>query len=156
MDFEHLVQINDPLMPLLDPLTREQVWRGLVRRAIDPVPFVLGLVSCTILEERDNYVKRELHFGRVVFVDHVTFTPFEQVRYESDAGGTHAGSNLTVTIEQPGEHVLFVRFRYHTVSSDPALIEDPQVTGFRREAYREADIDTIRKIREYAADGDLG
>ena len=31
MRFEHLIQINDPLMPLLDTLTREQLWRGLVQ-----------------------------------------------------------------------------------------------------------------------------
>ena len=43
MRFEHLVQINDPLMPLLEPLSREQLWRGLVRRAEEPTRFVLGL-----------------------------------------------------------------------------------------------------------------
>ena len=32
MRFEHLIQINDPLMPLLDTLSREQLWRGLVLR----------------------------------------------------------------------------------------------------------------------------
>ena len=33
MNYEHLVQINDPLNPLLDTLTREQLWAGLVLRA---------------------------------------------------------------------------------------------------------------------------
>ncbi|MCE2971700.1 MAG: hypothetical protein LW847_16060, partial [Burkholderiales bacterium] len=28
MRFEHLIEINDPLMPLLTPLTRAQLWRG--------------------------------------------------------------------------------------------------------------------------------
>ena len=58
MKFEHLVQINDPLMPLLDPLTRSQVWRGLVRRAEDPVPFILGLDDCRILARGPDWRKR--------------------------------------------------------------------------------------------------
>ena len=40
MRYEHLVQINDPLMPLLDTLTRNQLWQGLVLRAeeVDRAP----------------------------------------------------------------------------------------------------------------------
>ena len=156
MRFEHLVQINDPLMPLLDPLSREQLWRGLVRRAEDPVPFVLGLDECRILDRGENYLKRELRFGAVHFVDHVRLDPPDAVRYESDAGGLHAGSSLTVTIEEPGPDVLFVRFRYETLGTDSAPGDDPRYDEARRSAYRESDIDTIRKIREYAANGLLG
>jgi hypothetical protein len=153
MDFEHLVQVNDPLNPLLDPLTRDQVWRGLLRRARDPVPFVAGLDRCEILEERENFLKRALHFGRLTFVDHVDLQPPDRVHYRSDAGCAHAGSELVVTIEEPGPHVLFVRFRYHTVSQGPA---DAETDAFRKEAYREADIATIYRIRQLAAHGELG
>jgi len=34
MRFEHLVQINDPLQPLLTEVSRAQLWHGLARRAI--------------------------------------------------------------------------------------------------------------------------
>jgi len=34
MKFEHLIEINDPLNPLIDALTLEHRWRGLVLRAI--------------------------------------------------------------------------------------------------------------------------
>ena len=33
LNFEHLVQVNDPLNPLAETLTREQLWQGLVLRA---------------------------------------------------------------------------------------------------------------------------
>ncbi|MBK9243241.1 MAG: DUF1857 family protein [Burkholderiales bacterium] len=45
MRFEHLVQINDPLQPLLTEVSREQLWRGLLRRAEQPTEFVLGLAA---------------------------------------------------------------------------------------------------------------
>ena len=40
MKFSHLVQINDSLNPLIDSLPREQLWRGLVMRAENPLLFV--------------------------------------------------------------------------------------------------------------------
>jgi hypothetical protein len=152
MQFEHLVQVNDPLLPLLDPLSRAQLWAGLVRQAEDPASFVPTLDRCRILERRDNYLKRELTFGRHVFVDHVALLPQERLRYDSDIEGTHAGSHLTVTIEEPGPGLLWVRFQYRTVSHTDGD-DDARIDGARRAAYQEADIDTIRRIRQLAAEG---
>lgn len=42
MNFEHLIQINDPSNPLVESLTREQLWEDLVLRAEQPQLFVLG------------------------------------------------------------------------------------------------------------------
>ena len=155
MDFEHLVQINDPLMPLLDPLSREQLWRGLVRRAVDPVGFVLGMDGCTVVRHTEHRYSRELRFGQHVLFDHVTLVPNDEVRYESDAAHHHAGSRMAMRIEEPAPGALFVRFRYHTVPA-PDETPDPRFDQARRAAYREADIDTVRKIRELAARGELG
>lgn len=154
MKFEHLVQINDPLMPLLDPLTRSQVWRGLVRRAEDPVPFILGLDDCRILARGPDWLRRELHFGQVVLVDEVHFEPEQRIVYRSADDGPHAGSSLVVTIEEPGPYVLFVRFAYETLQAVKAF-DDARYDDARRNAYREADIDTVRKIRQFAAQGQL-
>ena len=50
MKFEHLIEINDPLNPLIDSLTREQLWRGLVLHAESPKLFVPHLDECDIVE----------------------------------------------------------------------------------------------------------
>lgn len=154
MRFEHLLQINDPLMPLLDPLSREQLWRGLARRVDDPKPFMPGLDGCVILEQRENYRKRELHFGALRFVDHVHLQPGSRIRYDSDLADRHAGSSLVITIEEPQPGALWVRFVYETVPAD-ASDAGPRYDEARRCAYKESDIDTIRRIREWAADGRL-
>lgn len=154
MDFEHIIQINDTGNPLIERLSREQLWQGLVLRARHPEPFMVGLDRCVLLETGDNYLKRELHFGRHVFVDHVSFEPGARVRYVSDAAGTHAGSELVVTIEEPEPASLFVRFRYHTVPGEEAA--DPQADAFRRSAYRDSDIQAIAQIRQFASEGLLG
>ncbi len=154
MDFEHIIQINAAGNPLIERLSREQLWQGLVLRARHPEPFTVGLDRCVLLTTGENYLKRELHFGRHVFVDHVHFEPGARVRYVSDAAGPHAGSELRVTIEEPEPGALFLRFCYHTVAGDEPV--DPQADAFRRSAYRDADIQAVAQIRQFAAEGLLG
>ena len=49
MYFEHLIEINNPLNPLIEPLSVEQVWQGLMYRVEEPTVFLPGLERCTIM-----------------------------------------------------------------------------------------------------------
>jgi hypothetical protein len=155
MKFEHLIEINDPLNPLIDPLTREQLWRGLVLHADSPKLFVPHLDECTISERGGEGFRRKRRFGDLRIDDRVILTPMKEVRYEVHAQGDISASSLTVTIEAPEEHILFVRFRYddgHDAATDAA---NAMYDEFKKSAYQEADIDTIRILRELAAEGRL-
>jgi hypothetical protein len=155
MIFEHLVEINDPLNPLIDALTREQVWRGLVLRAENPQLFIAHLDECVLGERSEAAVSRKLRYGDLVVLDRVVFTPLDQVRYEVPAQGEITASTLTMTIETHGEHTLYVRFRYddgHDAATDEA---NAMYDEFRKSAYKEADIDTIRVLRQLAEEGRL-
>ncbi|MBX9850071.1 MAG: DUF1857 family protein, partial [Rhodocyclaceae bacterium] len=46
MNFEHLIEINAPGNPMIEPLSRNQLWQGLVIRAENPELSVLGLDAC--------------------------------------------------------------------------------------------------------------
>lgn len=150
MNFEHLVQVNDPLNPLAETLTRDQLWQGLVLRAEQPQLFVLGLDSCTILSRTADTLERELHYGHATVRDRVTLTTNESVRYDILATDAHVGGSLTMTIEQPDALQLFLRFEYATTLPMPDTEDDRQTSEIVKSAYREADIDTVRLIREYA------
>lgn len=152
MKFTHLIQINDPLNPLIDPLSREQLWRGLVQRAENPLPFVLGLDGFRILEHAGNTLRRELHFGKVTVHDRVTLDPMRQVRYETDAGEGLPASSLVMSIEEPEADVLFVRFDYETLRREGDAPSEEFYNAFLKKAYVEADIDTIRTIRRLVQD----
>ncbi len=156
MRFEHLVEINDPLNPLLTLLTREQVWQGLVLRARSPEAFVLGLDKANILSDSGEVLERELQFGAARIRDTVTLTPHEQVRYETHATATHAGGSLTMLIEQSEDERMFIRFIYDTTMENADPNGDTRYAEIVRSAYREADIDTVKTIRELAATGRLG
>ncbi|MGH8786439.1 MAG: SRPBCC family protein [Cupriavidus necator] len=154
--FEHLVEINDPGNPQLDPLTPDQLWQGLVLRAESPELFVLGLDRAEVVGRGDNWIDRVLHFGEASIQDHVVFEPRRQVRYETAATAEHAGGTLTMAIETPGPGALLLRFVYDTTMPAVDASGDDRYAEIVKSAYHEADIDTVRKIREIADTGRLG
>ncbi len=154
MKFEHLVEINDLRNPLIPPLSRTQLWLGLVLRAAEPTLFVPHLDSCDILEQSDTLMSRSLKYGELVISDRVTFLQEHQVCFHVAAQKDFSDSTLTMTIEEPHPDALFVRFTYEDASPDEGA--EAMYNDFRRSAYRESDIDTIHLIRQFAAQGRLG
>ena len=154
MQFSHLIQINDPLDPLIEPLSREQLWRGLVLRAENPLLFVLALDGFEIVRRDENALERKLHFGRLILRDRVSFSPMQQVRYEIEASGDSPAATLVMSIEEPQPDQLFVRFDYETLQSVAAAPIDEFYSSFAKQAYVEADIDTVSTIRRLALEAD--
>jgi hypothetical protein len=155
MKFEHLIEINDPLNPLIDVLTQAQLWHGLVLRAEKPRLFVPHLDDAVIDERTDAGFRRRLRYGELVIEDRVVLVEQQQVRYEVAAQNDISASSLTMTIEAPTLDTLWVRFQYddgHDAATDSA---NAMYDDFRRSAYQESDIDTIRILRELAAEGRL-
>ncbi|NTV11511.1 MAG: DUF1857 family protein [Zoogloea sp.] len=152
MRFEHLIEINDPLNPLIEPLTREQVWEGLMYRVEEPGVFLPGLDNCEILERDAGKVERRLSFGQATIHDSVRFELLEWVCFESRANEQHAGGSLTIRLEQPDMHRLYLRFTYET-SLPEGMAEGVQVAEYVKSAYRESDVDTVRIIRMIAENG---
>jgi hypothetical protein len=153
MKFEHLIQINDPGNPLIESLTRKQLWQGLMHRVEDPLPFLPGLESCTILERQATGLKRELNFGAALIHDQVTYEDNLWVRFDIPATESHAGGSLTITIEEPAEGHLFLRFAYQTTLAEAKFSEDKAYVEYVKSAYHESDVDTVRIIRTLAAGG---
>ncbi|MGJ9419260.1 SRPBCC family protein [Massilia sp. CMS3.1] len=155
MKFEHLIEVNDPLNPLMDTLTREQVWRGLVIRAESPKLFIPHLDECDISAREAGSFKRRLRYGDLVVEDTVLLTPLHEVRYEVPAQGDISASRLTMTIEAPSEHMLYVRFSYDDGMGESTDGATKMYEEFKKSAYQEADIDTMRIVRQMAEQGNL-
>lgn len=154
MRFEHLVQINDPLNPLIDTLSREQLWRGLVRYVEKPVAFVQGLDRGTIVARGDYTLARELQFGRHVVRDKVTLEPEWRIRIDTRASSEMPAGTLTLTVEEPVEDLLFVRFVYETFPQGHAPAPK-EYQAVMKDAYKAAGIDVIHRIRQLAEQGVL-
>lgn len=155
MKFIHLIEINATDNPLLAPLSREQLWRGLVLRAERPTLFVMGLDSCDITERSAHSLSRKLRFGQLIVHDQVRLVAQDHVHYHVPLQDEIPASDLTMTIEEPDSGGLFVRFEYNDHQEDAESAEASFYNEFRREAYKEADIDTVRVIRQLALEGQL-
>src|SRR5512137_1395610 len=159
MRYEHLVQINDPRMPLLDSLTRNQLWQGLMVRAEDPVQFVLGLEGATIhsheVRGEVHELTRTLDFGSFRVEDRVRLVRDRGSEVRTMAGPTWPASRLTITIEEPEPELLFLRFVYEFDEASDADL-DPVIRQLREQAYASADLDTVVRIRALAEQGVLG
>ena len=155
--FEHLIQINDPLMPLLDTLTREQLWRGLVLRAEDPTQFVFGLEIATIHSRRhvgeEIELVRTLDFGSFKVDDRVRLLPQLRSEIHTHAGPTWPASRMRIEIEEPQPELLFLRFIYESDEIAGAGELDDVTTALRKQAYERADLDTVARIRALAEEG---
>ena len=153
MNLEHLIQINDPQNPLVVYLSRDQLWQGLLHRVEDAVPFLPGLERCTILERDGTCLLRELDFGGAVIRDRVTMAQGHWVRFEIAAGSAHAGGSLTITIEEPEDGALYLRFAYQTTLANAPDSEERAYVEYVKSAYHQSDVDCVRIIRTLAAQG---
>ena len=151
MKFEHLIEINNPLDPFIDALTQDQLWRGLLQFVEQPTEFVLGLDRCRITARGDSWLDRELHYGTVKVIDHVALEPPRKVHYTTKPSAQLPAGALTITIEAPDEMQLFMRFVYETFPQghQVAAVEYQEVM---KQAYRDAGIDIVKQIRNYAAE----
>lgn len=153
MNFEHLIAINDPGNPLVVPLTRRQLWLGLLQRVDNPLLFLPGLQAFTMLQRQYDSALRELDFCATRIRDRVTLSEGTAVHFDIEPGDTHAGGSLTIRIEEPQPDHLFLRFTYNTGFGNQAGSEDAAYVEYVKSAYHQSDLDCVRIIRTLAADG---
>lgn len=151
MKYEHLIQVNDPNDPQITPLTRGQLWQGLVMRAENPGGFVYGLDTMRIRLRGAGFIERALHFGARIVNDRVEFVSNEAVHYIVEPSPEFPASRMSMHIEEPQPGHLFLRCIYESVVTDGAEYET-----YIKQAYFEADLDTVSRIRSLAASGVLG
>lgn len=159
MQYEHLVQ-----MGAKDPsgqsggISRDEIWQGLVLRAEHPMRFDENISEACVTQRGDNTLVREVRFGSLLIVENIVFQPRHEVRYRTEATEQHPASERIVRIEEPQEGVFFLRFSHHTqieANNDAETAELSRLLPYLQSAYREADLDTARKIVELAAAGQL-
>ncbi|KZE34209.1 uncharacterized protein DUF1857 [Crenobacter luteus] len=160
MQFEHIVLVNDPRVDSA-PLTVAQLWRGLMRRAEDPMLFMEQLEGARVTERGQDWFRRELDFGHFTVADTVHVVHEKSLRFDTEASESHPGGSLTVAIETPAPGVLCVRFSYQTgLPEQPGQeggdASDSYFVPWVKSAYRDTDVDAIRQIRALAAAGELG
>lgn len=148
MKYEHLIEINDPALITLSPLSRSDLWQGLMLRVEQPALFLPHLDEVQIVARDENGMVRELAFGTLRIRDRVALQVLSSVSIEVIAPSEHAGSILHISIEEPEPERLFLRFSYSTTLVDAPGTPDAELSSYVKSAYREADIESVKIIRE--------
>lgn len=147
LEFEHLVQVNDLTDQRLTPITRAQLWQGLLLRARNPDKFNPGL-SCQSEELRDNQFVRIIEAGDTTFCEKVTLHPEQKIHTATLSELDQPQAESSTIIEEPEAGYLFVRFRYRRELAEDT--DSVNVGEHLKSAYVQLDRDAVALIRMLA------
>lgn len=140
------IEVNPPgAEPVL---SRDDVWRGLVMKARNAVPFVDGMSRCEVVEGFPQGFWREVEYRGETFKERITLTAPVQVLFEREPDTPNAGWITNVVSELDGRLILTFTFavRFAGIEEDsPAeAAEGERMRG----AYEAAVASTLARVRE--------
>jgi hypothetical protein len=143
--FAYTIPVNPPGTAI--PLTRDLVWRGLVMKAENALPFVPVMQACDVVERFDGGLVRHIRIGGETLIERVILTPEIQVLFERlDDAGTRTGWIANVLSED--ETGLLLTFVINVEG-------DANAGEAMKGQYIGAIATTLKKTRELASAGTL-
>lgn len=148
------LDVNDPTAGG-PTLARAHVWRGLVMKAEDAVPFVGAMERCTVVERGDDWLVRDILLRGEEMRERVTFEPENRVTFErvrSSVMGT-----IVNEIVEDADGALGLRFTFSLESEGiaPGSAEERQFAERMADSYLDAVNTTLATIRARVRSGDL-
>ena len=144
------IKVNaDPKEP---PLTRSLVWRGLVMKAENPLPFVPVISSCKVLERRTDGLTREIVDKGDTIVEVVTFEPEHVVKFERTSGRV-LGTILNEIIDDAdGELALKFTFTLTIENVAAGSAQEKEFAAQMEDGYLMAVRATLKAMRKLATE----
>ena len=152
LEFEHIIQVNDPTNDELPMLTRSQLWEGLVLRARRPDKFNNSL-QVTTKEYGEDEFERVIDVGDAKFYELVMLYQGEKIHTQTMEEYEQIDAESVTHLEEPEEGDLFVRFSYRREIDEDGSVD---VGEHLKSAYLETDRDAIALIRMLAESGLFG
>lgn len=141
------IKVNaDPKEP---KLTRDLVWRGLVMKAENPLPFVPVITACRIVERQgdDQFVREIVDKGDTI-TEIVTLQPQRAVKFERTSGRV-LGTILNEIVEDnDGELALKFTFKLRIEGIEPGSAAEREFAGQMEEGYLMAVAATLKAMRK--------
>ncbi|MDX1490356.1 MAG: AtaL-like protein [Pseudohongiellaceae bacterium] len=150
LEFQHIIQINDPAHTDIADIPKRDLWNALVFRAKCPAYFNPTLASKIEVISESEFL-RHLTFGGETLSDKIVLVEHESIHTSTGKNTQSMFAESKTTIEEPAAGHLIVRFEYRRDSANvPGEMEiDPYI----KKAYLQNDLDAIRTIRELVRTG---
>lgn len=139
------------------PLSRAQVWQGLVLKARDARQFLPpGLCTrCDVVEENATHLVREATIGGVDLREIIAFEPEGKVTFFQATGPREGAIVYELSADEAGELRLrfycYLGLRGKTPDGPEERDEQAQFDGDK--GYKAALLSTLRRTRELVAEG---
>lgn len=150
LEFEHIIQINDPKVPNIPYVSRAQLWEGLVFRSKYPAHFTPN-IDCTVEQIGEHGFVRVLRFGEQMLRERVYLSHEEEVRTGPADADPVLFAESVARIEEPAPRHLIVRFIYRRESGNTDGNLD--VDEYLKSAYVQNDREAIILLRKFSLEG---
>jgi hypothetical protein len=148
IELSHSVLVNDPADPNAPVLTRDDVWKGLVMKAENALPFVPKMDKCDVVERGENYILRDIRFGGDDLREAVTLTPKSRVEFRRVQGRVLGVITNEILEYGNGELELKFSFALEIEGVKSGSPEELEYEENMRDAYMGAVGATLGAIRQ--------
>jgi hypothetical protein len=136
-------------------LNRAQIWKGLMLKAENPVPYLEAMSSCTVIERDENWLLREFTLRGENMEERVIFEPQERVtflRTRSSVMGTIL--NEILELDNGGLGLRFT-FSLDIEGLDSGSDEETTFAERMSQSYFQGINSTLAEIRRQVRMGEL-
>lgn len=133
-------------------LSRSDIWKGLVMKATNALPFVPGMEKCDVIARTDHGLLRDILFRGADARERVTFHPERKIVFVRESGNVD-GFIVNEIIGEADDLRLRFSFAFQLVDS---ASESPEENEYRAVMERDyvqavdATLGAIRKMRRAA------
>ena len=144
------IPVNDGAAADQPLLTRDHIWRGLVLKADNALPFVPKMTKCEVTHRAPTWLERDIVFRDEPASERVTFFPREEVRFERLSGATLG--TIRNQIEESDDGALILRFTFSLEREgiEPGSTAEQAYAKEMEGAYLGAVDATLSAIRKFA------
>jgi hypothetical protein len=139
------VAVNDD--PQQPHLSRGDVWRGLLLKADNALPFVPQMTRCDVLERGDSWLLRDITFRGEDARERVSLFPEQRVHFERVEGRTRGTIDNEILEDDRGELQLRFAFALETEGVAPDSPQEKEHFSATGAAYLNAVNATLEAIR---------
>ena len=132
-------------------LSRSEIWRGLVMKAENALPFVPGMAKCNVVKRTSNGLVRDIVFRGEDARERITFYPEKKVVFVRESGNVD-GFIVNEVLGDDDNLRLQFSFALQLVDAPSDSVEEREFREIIERDYLKAVDATLGAIRKVVAD----
>jgi hypothetical protein len=134
-------------------LTREDIWKGLVAKAENALPFVPAMTYCEVTARTADTIEREIEFRGERFGERITFDPMNEVEFVRTSGSVLGTIRNRIEEDDDGDLALRFSFDLELSGVAPGSQEEKDYETTMKGDYLKAVDATLGAIRRWVREG---